>query len=125
MKFKARLCFYTFLSVILFTGGGGVNSLGRHPPCADPPPRADTPMGRHPLGRHHLDRHPLGRHPPRQNPPGQTSPEQTNPAQTHVIILPKPLPEPCLNQSTYHKSDKDSPPPCSQILWAPQINEKV
>ena len=28
-----------------------------------------------------------------------------------------------LNRSTYHKSTKGSPPPCSQILWAPQINE--
>ena len=28
-----------------------------------------------------------------------------------------------LNRSTYHKSTKGSPPPCPQILWAPQINE--
>ena len=27
------------------------------------------------------------------------------------------------NRSTYHKSAKGSPPPCLQILWAPQINE--
>ena len=28
-----------------------------------------------------------------------------------------------LNRYTYHKSAKGSPPPCPQILWAPQINE--
>ena len=30
-----------------------------------------------------------------------------------------------LNTSTYHKSAKGSPPPCPQILWAPQINGKA
>ena len=49
-------------SVILFTEGGGVCPLGRHPPRADTP-RADTTPGQTPPGRH-----PLGRHPP----PGQT-----------------------------------------------------
>ena len=28
-----------------------------------------------------------------------------------------------VNRSTYHKSAKGSPPPCPQILWAPQISE--
>ena len=28
-----------------------------------------------------------------------------------------------LNRSIYHKSAKGSPPPCPEILWAPQINE--
>ena len=27
-----------------------------------------------------------------------------------------------LNRSTYHKGAKGSPPPCPQILWAPQTN---
>ena len=30
-----------------------------------------------------------------------------------------------LNRSTYHKCTNGSPPPCTQILWAPQINEKA
>ena len=41
-----------------------------------------------------------------------------------------PIPDPkfppittLLNRPTYHKSAKVSPPPCSQILRAPQLNE--
>ena len=30
-----------------------------------------------------------------------------------------------LNKSTYHKITKGSPPPCPQMSWAPQINEKT
>ena len=29
------------------------------------------------------------------------------------------------NRSTYHGNSKDTPAPCSQIQWAPQINEKT
>ena len=80
-----RLCFYTCLSVILFTGG---EYLGRYPPAGTPPrgrytpqagtPRAGTPLrqvhppwGRYPPGRYHHPRematvadstHPTGMH---------------------------------------------------------------
>ena len=63
-----RLCFYTCLSVILFTGGevpGQVHPPGRYtPPWAGThPPRAGTPPDRYtPLGRYT----PLAGTPPRQ-----------------------------------------------------------
>ena len=45
-------------------------------------------------------------------------------AQYHPIPNAKfPASTALINRSTYHKSAKGSPPPCSQILWAPQINE--
>ena len=56
-----RLCFYTCLSVILFTSGGGAKYLGRYPlagtlppsPQAGPPPAAGTPRSRYnPPGRY-------------------------------------------------------------------------
>ena len=83
-----RLCFYTCLSVILFTGGvpGQVHPPGQvHHPQAGRPPQAGTPLGRYtpmagvpPPGQVHP---PLGRYtPPRQahplagTPPGQVHP---------------------------------------------------
>ena len=73
MKLR-RSCFYTCLSVILFTGGGGGGCLSacwdaprsrpprtRHPPGAGTP-RADTPPSRH---THPEQTHtPGNRHPP-------------------------------------------------------------
>ena len=74
-----RLCFYTYLSVILFTGGGGSASV--HARIADPqeqtlPPGADTPpRSRHPP----QEQNPLGADPPGAD----TSPQgaDTPPAQ--------------------------------------------
>ena len=65
-------CFYTCLSVILFTGGF-------LPQCmlGYTHPWADTPLGRHPTGQTPLGRQPplcrhlLGRHPPGQTPSAQ------------------------------------------------------
>ena len=61
-----RLCFYTCLPVILFTGGGSASvHVGIQPPV--PPLGADTPGTRHPLGPGTLPRtrHPSGtRHHP-------------------------------------------------------------
>ena len=78
-----RQCFYTCLSVILFTGGsvcpsacwdihtpradtphGQTPQAGRHPPPRQTHiPTGQTPLGRHPPGRHTF---PLDRHLPRQ-----------------------------------------------------------
>ena len=58
-----RLCFCTCLSVILFTGGGGVSAsvhAGIHPPWHTPP-RTDTPWANTPLG---VDTPPGSKHPP-------------------------------------------------------------
>ena len=75
-----KLCFYTCLSVILFTGGRGstwaVTPWQVHPWQVHPP-QAGTPPSRYP----HRQVHPLGRYTPRQvhplrqvHPPSQVHP---------------------------------------------------
>ena len=60
-----RLCFYTCLSVILFTGG----CLPHPPEQTSPPQGADTPRSRHPPGAETplgVDTHPPGADTPTQ-----------------------------------------------------------
>ena len=95
-----RLCFYTCLSVILFTGWGvsasvhaGIHPLGQTPP-------EQTPPGRHPPGRYPLGRHPLGRHPhPGRHPPGQTAPWEMTPPRSRL----PPPPVQCILGDTGNK----------------------
>ena len=88
-----RLCFYTFLSVILFTGGNtcwiGTPPPGRYTPAGTPPGRY-TPQQVHPPAGTPLIRYtpqagtprqvPLGRYTPwAGTPPGQVPPGQVHP----------------------------------------------
>ena len=61
---------FSYLSVILFTGGVCPTACWDTHPQRQAPPRQTPSLGRHPLGRH-----PLGRHPPSpysDSHPGQT-----------------------------------------------------
>ena len=66
-----RFCFYTCLSVILFTGGVCLSACWDTPPGADPP-RADTPRA-DPLPEADT---PRSRHPPGADPPPEQTPSQ-------------------------------------------------
>ena len=80
MKF-GKLCFYTCLPVILFTGGSVSVHAGMVVPQEQTPPWADTPQGQipHPLGADPPEQTPRAADPPRSRhtPPGADTPPRT------------------------------------------------
>ena len=76
-----RLCFYTCLSVILFTGGEYLGRVPGTPPWAPPPPRTRCSLGRY-IPQDHV--HPPGRYPHRTS----TSPGQVPPGARYTPLRP-------------------------------------
>ena len=111
-----RLCFYTCLLFILFTGGvyprhppGRHAPPARHHPPGQTPPRADTPLGRYPhLGRHPPGQTPpLGRHPPGLSTPPWTkyTPQDTVNARAVRILLECKLVQICVQEKITKRAD--------------------